>query len=71
VLKYEKKFSHQRVKINVMEIGWWRKLDRDRDRELAVVITVMNLRVQQKPGNIMSSRGTINFSRKTVLRGVC
>jgi hypothetical protein len=36
----------------------------------AFVNTVMNLRVQQKAGNVLTSWVTIRFSRRTVLHGV-
>lgn len=54
--------------MNVLETRWRAQTGliwpRNRDRQLDVMITVMNLQVAQKPGNIMSSPGTINFQER-------
>jgi hypothetical protein len=47
------------IKIDLREVGWedvdWIHLAQDRDQWRAVVNTVMNLRVPQKAGNLLTS----------------
>jgi hypothetical protein len=54
---------------------WWEGLDgmhlaQDNDQWLALVNTVMNLRVPYKVRNFSTSLGTISFSRRTLMHGV-
>jgi len=48
----------------------WIQLAQDRDRWLALVNKVMNLRVQQNPTNFLTSYKPVCFSRMTVLHAV-
>jgi hypothetical protein len=43
----------------------WMELIRYRDRLLALVIAVMNLRVPENAMNYLTSRKTVNFSRRS------
>jgi hypothetical protein len=55
-------------------ISWesvdWFDLADDTDKWLALVNTVMNLRVTQNAENFLNSSGTVNFSRRTLLHEV-
>jgi len=42
----------------------------DRDRWRAVVSAVMHLRFPQNTGNVLTGRGPVIFSRRTLLHGV-
>jgi hypothetical protein len=48
----------------------WIDLDQKRGKSLAVVGTVMDLRVSRNLRNILSSWGTVSFFSRTLLRGV-
>ena len=48
----------------------WMQLAHKRDRWRAVVNEVMNLRVVQNAGNFLTTCKPVNFSTRTVLRGV-
>ena len=48
----------------------WIALTHDRDRSLALVNMVMNLRVPQNSGNFLTSWGPVSFSGRTLFRGV-
>jgi hypothetical protein len=47
------------IRMDVREIGWkgvdWLHLDQDRDQWLAVMNTIMNVRVPYKAGNFFTS----------------
>jgi hypothetical protein len=55
------------IKMDLREIGWdgmdWVDLAQDRDQWMALVNTVMNLRVPYNTGNFLSSCATGGFSR--------
>jgi hypothetical protein len=48
----------------------WIHLALDSDQWRAVVNTAINLRVQLKAGNFLTSLITVSFSRRTLLRGI-
>jgi hypothetical protein len=48
----------------------WIGLAEDRDKWRAIVIAVMNLRVQYNAGSFMTSYKPVRFSRRTLLHGV-
>jgi hypothetical protein len=62
------------IKADLQEVGCgsvdWIELAQDRDRLLAHVNVVMNLRVPQNAGNFLTSCKPVSFSRKTLLFGV-
>jgi hypothetical protein len=47
----------------------WNVLAKDRNKWWTVFNAVMNLRVPQNAGNFLSRRGTVSFSRRTLLHG--
>jgi hypothetical protein len=59
------------MRLDLREIGCkgvdWIYLVQDTDRWMALVNTIMNLRVPQKAGDFLSSRMTICFSKMTLL----
>jgi len=59
--------------MDLQEVGWGMDLialTHDRDRSLALVNMVMNLRVPQNSGNLLTGWGLVSFSGRTLLRGV-
>jgi hypothetical protein len=48
----------------------WLNLARDRDRWLAILYAVMNLRVLEKAENFLTSRGLVSFPGRPLLREV-
>ena len=48
----------------------WIDLAQGRDRWRALVKAVMNLQIPQNAGNFLTSCSPVNFSRRTLLRGV-
>jgi hypothetical protein len=49
---------------------YWIDVAQDRERWRALVNAVMNLRVSQNAGDILSSLGRVSFSGRTLLHGV-
>jgi hypothetical protein len=62
------------IKMDLRKIGWggmdWIELAQDRDQWVALVHTVMNLRVPLNVGKFLSNRATGGFSRRAQLHGV-
>jgi len=60
--------------MNLREVGCggmeWIDLAHDRDRWRALVNVVMNLRVSQNAGNVLTSCKPVSFSRRAQLDGV-
>jgi hypothetical protein len=62
------------IKMNLREIGWggmdWIDLAQDRDQCMALVNTLINLRVPQNVGEFLSGCATGGLSRRVQLHGV-
>jgi hypothetical protein len=62
------------IKMDIREVGGggrnWIELAQDRDRWLALVNAVMNLRVPWNAGNFLTSWETVSFSRRPLLHVV-
>jgi hypothetical protein len=62
------------IKMDLREIGWggmdWINLAWDRDQWMALVNTVMNLRVPKNAGKCLNSCTTGGFSRRAQLHEV-
>ena len=54
------------IKVDLQEVGWenidWIGLTHDRDRWLALVSAVTNLRVSENVGNFLTGLGRVSFS---------